>query len=107
MLAPEFETLSPKPAIVEKAIKMSLLARGWTIVSLKPGRIEAQYRRADEFSANIAVVYSGSHVAIKYVDSKNLLTATDEHGQTVIHRNYNNWVTYLEHDIQANVAALM
>lgn len=106
ILSPEFDTLTSKPAVVEKAIKMSLLGRGWVISSMRPGKVEAKYQRSESV-ANVLITYSGSRVAIKYVSSANLLYGTDEKGQAVIHHNYNNWVTNLEHDIQRNVASLM
>jgi hypothetical protein len=50
--------------------------------------------------ANIRVDYTPSRYSIHYVSSENLLAADNE-----IHRNYNNWVTALNQDIQVRLSA--
>lgn len=105
LLTPTFETTSGKSDVVARAIRASLLQRGWSIVSDRPGRIEATYRKGNQSSATVAVVYAGRQVTIQHVNSANLLYGVDAGGQPVIHRAYNNWVTFLERDIQSRVAA--
>lgn len=104
MLTPKFETLSSNPAVVSKGIKTALLGRGWSIQSDRPGRVEAAYTKRGQNTARIAVVYSGKTVRIDYLGSANLMEGTDASGTRVIHKTYNNWVTYLEKDIQTEVA---
>jgi len=104
---PEFDALSSRPAILEKAIKTSLLGRGWTIRSVRPGRIEASYARKENVCADIAVSYLGSHIVISYLKSSNLLSGTNSEGRPIISNVYNNWVSSLKKDIQANIASLM
>lgn len=104
LLIPSFEAQSSNSSVISKAIRVSLLKRGWSILSDKPGRIEATYRKGGEAAANIAVTYKGKQVKIEHLSSTNLLYGQDQAGTPVIHRTYNNWMIYLERDIQTEIA---
>ena len=104
MLTPSFEVMSANQSVVAKSVRVALLRRGWSITSDKPGRVEAVYRRGGDTSATIAVTFRGKRVSIEHVSSSNLLLGQDPSGAQVIHRSYNNWVTYLERDIQTEIA---
>ncbi len=80
---------------VEAAVLQSLSNRGWTVLKRSAGRIEAQYARSD-FSANIAVAYTGSTFSITYLDSTGL---SYDAAKNKIHTNYNKWISNLKNDI--------
>ena len=105
IINPTFETSTASPSNMEKAIRLALLNRGWTVNSFRPGRFEATYRRGDEIDATITVTYVGRKVTIQHVRSNGLQYGGNEQGDLAIHKNYNRWVTFLERDIQRNVAA--
>lgn len=89
---------------VLKAVKMSLVHRGWTITTLKPGIVDATLDLRDH-TARIQIDYSTTNVQIKYVDSTNLKYEM-KNGTPYIHKNYLGWIENLSKDIQSNLLLL-
>jgi len=83
-----------RQAIVEAGI-----TRHWVMTPVAPGVINGRLVQRGHV-ANIRVDYTPSRYSIHYVSSENLLAADNE-----IHRNYNNWVTALNQDIQVRLSA--
>lgn len=83
-----------RQAIVEAGI-----TRHWVMTPVAPGVINGRLAQRGHV-ANIRVDYTPSRYSIYYVSSENLLAADNE-----IHRNYNNWVTALNQDIQVRLSA--
>ncbi|MEN4768130.1 lipoprotein [Duffyella gerundensis] len=83
-----------RQAIVEAGI-----TRHWVMTPVAPGVINGRLAQRGHV-ANIRVDYTPSRYSIHYVSSENLLAADNE-----IHRNYNNWVTALNQDIQVRLSA--
>lgn len=102
--SPDFTVLAKSSAHVEKAIRHALAGRGWKVLSHRPGEFVAMYKRGAKYSAEIAIRYSKKNVSIQYRDSQGLLyDSNGKSGQAEIHRTYNNWIHYLERDINSNL----
>lgn len=96
MSIPSFDVpVSSKPK-VEQVIRTALTNRSWAITSVRPGRIEASYRKVGGATARIAVEYAGSRITVRHLDSTGL--DYSEYGPS-IHRTYNNWMANLEREI--------
>ena len=95
---PEFEIDgNPTMKKVEAAIKKALIGRRWMVKKSDRGEIHATLK-VRSHTAKIIIHYSRSKVRFEYVSSVNLDYRVKK-GTPMIHRNYNNWVTYLERDI--------
>jgi hypothetical protein len=79
---------APPLEAVQKAILVSLAAKGWTGTVVKPGDIKANIT-VRTHTAEIEIAYDTAHYSIKYVNSTNL---DYDAGKGTIHRNYNNWI---------------
>ena len=88
-------------AQVKKAIKKSLISRGWTMGDAKRGKIKAKIFLRTHV-AEVVITYGGGNIKIDYVTSTNLGYRMKK-GQPLIHRNYNNWIINLERDISVNL----
>lgn len=85
---------------VAEAIKTALKGREWKVVDEEPGRIKAEFSKANaDVGAHVVVIdisYDTNSYSIDYVTSENM--RYDAKAGT-IHRNYNRWVANLEHDL--------
>ncbi len=88
-------------AKVVKAIKAGLVGRQWEITEEQPGKIISTLHLR-EHMAKISVEYNASKIAIRYLDSGELMYEQKK-GVAVIHRNYLNWIQNLVNDIQRNM----
>ncbi|GAA0712665.1 hypothetical protein [Dokdonella soli] len=106
LVDPDPIAVPPKTAEhqIAKVIKVSLLHRGWTVDSEKPGAIDATLHLR-EHVARIAISYDSANVRIKYLSSENLKYEI-EHGKPLIHKNYLSWIENLVTDIRTNFVAL-
>src|SRR5262245_23044141 len=89
-------------ADVEKAVKVSLKDRGWTVKESGAGRVEGTYSKRD-FKARIAVQYTTKDVRIAYLDSHGL-DYEEKDGHKYIHGNYNKWTANLAKDIDVRMS---
>lgn len=83
-----------------EVIETALNRRGYRITARSPGSIEAFYAARD-VRADLTVTYTDSTYSITYRSSENMNFANGR-----IHPNYNRWVNNLDHDFQAEFAAL-
>ena len=79
---------------VQQAILAAAEKRGWTARVVQPGLIEARIL-VRVHRASVQIPYTASTYSINYESSENL-----NYTGTSIHKNYNNWVTYLDRSIQ-------
>jgi hypothetical protein len=86
---------------VSKAIRAALAGRGWAVTSEEPGHIVSTLN-VREHMAKIDIVYDTQTIAIKYLESGELMYA-EKKGQRVIHRNYLNWILNLVNDMNRNL----
>jgi hypothetical protein len=86
---------------VSKAISAALAGRAWAVTSEEPGHIVSTLN-VREHMAKIDIVYDVQTIAIKYLDSGELMYA-EKKGQRVIHRNYLNWIQNLVNDMNRNL----
>ena len=80
------------------AIKRGLAAAGWTVLSDKPGKTDAQIKLSGEF-AIVYVTYSDIDYSINL---KQVSEGLEYDGRTV-HKRYNYWVDRLSKAIQAEL----
>jgi hypothetical protein len=90
---------TPTLAQVDKAVKDSLLGRGWIPQKVSPHIYQGTYNRR-ELMAKIKITFDTSVFNIQHVDSKNL--SYDSSNES-IHPTYNKWVKNLERDIRKRV----
>lgn len=88
-------------AKVARSIKAALVGREWVVTEEQPGKIIATLNLRSHM-ARIDVAYDTRQVAIKYLDSRELMYA-EKKGTTVIHRNYLSWIQNLVTDISRNM----
>ena len=88
-------------AKVSKAIKAALVGRTWVVTDEQPGKISATLNLRSHM-AKIEIPYDTSKVAVRYVDSSELMYA-EKKGVKVIHRNYLSWIQNLVTDINRNL----
>lgn len=88
-------------AKVARSIKAALVGRDWVVSEEQPGKIVATLNLRAHM-AKIDVNFDTGKVAIKYVDSKELMYGQKK-GTTVIHRNYLSWIQNLVTDISRNM----
>ena len=86
---------------VEKAVKKSLIGRGWRVKEATPGKITAKIRLRSH-TAIIEIAFGKGNLTITYKDSTNLGYRVKK-GEKRIHRNYNNWILNLERDIEGHL----
>lgn len=86
---------------VSKAIRAALAGRAWAVTSEEPGRIVSTLN-VREHMAKIDIVYDTQTIAIKYLESGELMYA-EKKGQRMIHRNYLNWILNLVNDMNRNL----
>ena len=86
---------------VSKAIRAALAGRAWAVTSEEPGHIVSTLN-VREHMAKIDIVYDLQTIAIKYLESGELMYA-EKKGQRMIHRNYLNWILNLVNDMNRNL----
>lgn len=86
---------------VSKAIRAALAGRAWALTSEEPGHIVSTLN-VREHRAKIDIVYDTQTIAIKYLESGELMYA-EKKGQRMIHRNYLNWILNLVNDMNRNL----
>lgn len=89
---------------VKTAIIEACTARGWKIDAQTETQIDASITVRGKHFVAVRIPYSAQSVKIEYRDSSNMSYTP---GNTPkIHRNYNNWVDYLNRDIHARLTAI-
>lgn len=88
-------------AKIGKAIKAALVGRTWVVTEDQPGKILATLNLRTHV-AKIEIPYDTSKVAVRYLDSSELMYA-EKKGVKVIHRNYLSWIQNLVTDINRNL----
>ncbi len=88
-------------AKVARSIKAALVGREWVVSEEQPGKIIATLNLRSHM-AKIDIAFDSKRVAIKYLDSRELMYA-EKKGTTVIHRNYLSWIQNLVTDISRNM----
>ncbi|WP_022661122.1 hypothetical protein [Paucidesulfovibrio longus] len=84
---------------IEHAIIEAGAGRGWVMSTQEPGLIIGTLNiRAHQ--AVVKITYDQNSYNITYLNSTNL-----KYDGEKIHRNYNNWINYLERDINVRLAA--
>lgn len=91
-------------ANVAKAIRFSLLGRGWswTKADEKPGSIDTTLN-VRQHMLKMRISYGGGVVSMSYLDSAVLKYEIDE-GVPKIHPNASKWMDLLAQDIRTNLA---
>ena len=90
---------TPSLLQVEKAVKDSLIGRGWIPQKVSTNSYIGLYKRRD-LMAKIKVLFNTSTFTINHLESTNLdYDASDQS----IHPTYNKWIQNLEHDIRKRV----
>lgn len=84
-------------ADVERAIKRAGAQLGWQMKTVKPGLIEATLNLRTH-TAVVDIPFSPNSYSILYKDSSNL-----QADGTVIHSNYNGWVSNLDRAIRTQL----
>lgn len=74
----------------------ALIRRGWQITGRRDSAIDASLSVDAEHRADISIVYTAVTYTIEYRGSEGLNYSSGR-----IHRHYNNWISNLDHDIQA------
>ncbi len=86
---------------VAKAIKAALVGRTWVVTDEQPGKVVATLNLRTHM-AKIEIPYDTSKVAIRYLDSSELMYG-EKKGVKIIHRNYLSWIQNLITDINRNL----
>lgn len=84
---------------VEKNIVKALTQKGWQIKANNNGIILAEIL-VRTHTARIQIDFDASHYSINYIDSTNLKYNA---AKNTIHRNYNNWIIYIDRLIQTGL----
>ncbi len=82
--------------LVKNAIIKAGIHRGWIMQEVSDGVISGKLNVRKHY-AEIEVTFTADTYSIKYVDSTGLAYDPSRH---TIHRQYNNWITYLDRSIQ-------
>ncbi len=90
---------TPSLAQVDKAVKDSLIGRGWIPQKISSHSYIGLYKKR-ALMAKIKVLFNTSTFTIQHLESKDL--DYDDSDQT-IHPTYNRWIQQLEHDIRKRV----
>jgi hypothetical protein len=98
--APIYESSSSVPAglsaqQVQAAVVTAMGRRGWIVEEYSAGGVLARIDVRGTHTAKVKIPYDSQQYAIRYADSSGL-----NHGDGVIHRNYNKWVILLDREIQ-------
>ncbi|THB67364.1 MAG: hypothetical protein D6B27_04690 [Gammaproteobacteria bacterium] len=88
--------------MVKKAIMRAAIHKGWTIKETSDNTLRGTLNLR-KHTAIIDITYSEKAYSIKYVDSANLNYDSKTH---TIHRQYNNWVIYLDRSIQVYIGEM-
>ncbi len=83
-------------SLVKDAIIKAGIHRGWIMQEISDGVISGKLNVRKHY-AEIEITYTADAYTITYVDSRGI--AYDPYRHT-IHRQYNNWITYLDRSIQ-------
>lgn len=83
---------------VKKVLELTLLTRGWQIVSLKDNQITARFQ-ARSMVSDIQISYDHEKILIKYLRSSNLKYKQKRDGVRMIHRDYNTWIGDIHRDV--------
>jgi hypothetical protein len=86
-------------AKVEKAITSAGILKGWKMTPIAPGVIQADLALRTH-TAQVKITYNTNSYAINYVNSTDL---DYNASKAVIHRQYNNWITALNAQIQSDL----
>lgn len=90
---------TPTLAQVDKAVKDSLIGRGWIPQKASSNVYFGTYKKGN-LMAKIKVTFNTSTFTINHIDSRNLdYDSSDES----IHPTYNRWIQRLEADIRKRV----
>lgn len=90
---------TPTLAQVDKAVKDSLVGRGWIPSKITNNSYTGLFKKR-ELMAKIKVLFNTHTFTIRHIESKNL----DFDGSSnTIHPTYNKWIQNLEHDIRKRV----
>lgn len=81
---------------VQVAVLGGLVAKGWTGTVIGPGHIRGDILVRGRHRAQIDITFDREKYSIVYVSSENL---DYNPGKNTIHRNYNNWIIYLQQSI--------
>lgn len=90
---------TPTLAQVDKAVKDSLIRRGWIPQKVSPNAYIGTYKKRD-LMAKVKVTFNTRVFNIEHIDSQNLdYDSSDE----TIHPTYNKWIERLEAEIRRHV----
>ena len=90
---------TPSLVQVDKAVKDSLIGRGWIPQKVSTNSYIGLYKKRS-LMAKIKVLFNTSTFTINHLESTNLdYDASDQS----IHPTYNKWIQNLEHDIRKRV----
>jgi hypothetical protein len=84
---------------VEKNIVKALVLKGWQVKSKNNGVILAEIM-VRTHTAKIEIAFNANQYSINYVDSTNLKYNAQNN---TIHKNYNNWIIYIDRLIQTGL----
>jgi len=84
---------------VEKNIVKALIQKGWQVKANADGVILAEIL-VRTHTARIEISFDASQYSINYVDSTNLKY---DGKKNTIHKNYNNWIIYIDRLIQTGL----
>ncbi|PCH94967.1 MAG: hypothetical protein COB83_10005 [Gammaproteobacteria bacterium] len=84
---------------VEKNIIKALMQKGWQVKANENGVIQAEIM-VRTHTARIEISFTASQYSINYVDSTNLKYNASKN---TIHKNYNNWIIYIDRLIQTGL----
>lgn len=87
---------------VRKAIVDGCLKKHWTVIQETDTQVVARIIVRGKHEATVVIAYNLSQYTIKYANSVNL-HYQEKNGQERIHRNYNNWVHYLQQSIDSEL----
>ena len=90
---------TPSLTQVDKAVKDSLIGRGWIPSKVTNNSYIGLYKKRS-LMAKIKVLFNTSTFTVQHLESRNLdFDASDN----TIHPTYNRWIQMLEHDIRKRV----
>ena len=86
--------------LVEEAILLGLVDKGWTGKVVRPGIINGSILVRGKHRAEVQIYYDANKYSIVYKSSQNLDYRSKNE---TIHRNYNRWVLNLQRSIDARL----
>lgn len=90
---------SSQSANFAQLAEQTLTRRGWQVTARRDGEIDASYANADA-RADITLAYTATYYEIKYRGSEGL-----SYSRGRIHRHYNNWINFIDRDLQRAMRA--